>query len=330
MLTEHDELRHLSDEDFFWRESLYFNFDDEVNGLGAWIYLWVVPNQPQPSGMLVSIYKGEWPQLDINDVAMSSPGHRVGDADRWIYCFKHNVDHLIEEDFDDVALCGLHLRRTSPLHRYEIHFNDSEGTTLDLDVRFTTPPYDYATGVGDSPAWIAANRYHRAWRGNGSLVVAGRTYQLNVTGDSDHSWGTRDNGTFAQHRFKMWSFQSPDGEIAVSAVQLEDPVSGDRRDLGFVDRAGRMASIVTINSEASFDALAVQSKLQVRIVDELGRETHASMDKMHSHLGSGGTERLWGWEGVGIFSVEGQQLPGLVSYFWPPSEAPALLTGGSP
>jgi hypothetical protein len=330
MLHEHDELRHPHDDDPVWRESVYFNFDDEQHQLGAWIYLWVVPNEPAPSGMLVSFYRGRWPVLDINDQAMASPGHRIVDGDRWIYCFKRDVDHLMSADFDDAELCGLRIRRTAPLNRYEITFDDGEGTTFDLALRFTTPPHDYATGANPSPSWIATNRYHRSWRGHGTLTVGGETFDLDVSGDSDHSWGKRDRAVFAQHLFKMWSWQTADGEHSVSAVQLEEPATGEQTDLGFVDRDGKMSSIVTISSEAAYDGDGVQRDVRVTIVDELGRETVGELAEMHSHLGSGAPDRFWGWEGVGSFTVDGAHGPGLVSYFWPPSVSAESLGAGGP
>jgi hypothetical protein len=88
VLAASDELRHPHDELFNWRESLYFNFADAANGLGGWIYLWVVPNKPMKSGMLVSIYKGITDSRDANDLALKAPGHRyVGPGGNWVYCF---------------------------------------------------------------------------------------------------------------------------------------------------------------------------------------------------------------------------------------------------
>ena len=115
MLQASDELRHAHGADFNWRESVYFNFNDPVGGIGGWIYLWVTPNKPAPSGMLVSFYKGRWPEYSGLDDAMRSPGHRLVDGERWLYCFKRDVDFLITDDFDDVSLCGLRLRRLAPL-----------------------------------------------------------------------------------------------------------------------------------------------------------------------------------------------------------------------
>ena len=118
VLKASDELRHRAKEDYHWRESIYFNFNDAANGFGGWLYLWVVPNQPQPSGMLVSFYHGEWPDLAVTGKAMAAPRHLLRSGERWLYCFLRNTDALIEADFDDVELCGLRLQRREPLKRY--------------------------------------------------------------------------------------------------------------------------------------------------------------------------------------------------------------------
>src|SRR3954449_712902 len=105
VLAASDELRHPYDERFTWRESLYFNFADAANGLGGWIYLWVVPNKPLKSGMLVSIYSSITDELATNDLALKAPGHRfVGEKGNWVYCFKSDVSQLLERNFDDVEL----------------------------------------------------------------------------------------------------------------------------------------------------------------------------------------------------------------------------------
>jgi hypothetical protein len=60
-LSAKDELRHTQNANPLWRESLYWNFNDPVQQIGAWIYLWVVPGNALPTGMIVSFYHGGWP-----------------------------------------------------------------------------------------------------------------------------------------------------------------------------------------------------------------------------------------------------------------------------
>jgi len=325
VLAASDELRHPHDDLFNWRESLYFNFADAANGLGGWLYLWVVPNKPMKSGMLVSIYKGRIDQRAANDLAMNSPGHRYtapnGD---WVYCFKNDIEALIDADFDDVDLCGLHMVRTQPLKSYRISFRDDAGTEMDLEGEFTIPPYDYADGLHATPNWVAKNRYHRPWQVRGALQIAGRTYQVRTTGDTDHSWGNRDMQIFSQHTFKMWSFQTPDARRSVSVIE-----QGEGLYLGFVAIDGEVRSVSNIQRTARYTGTGVQRDIDVRIEDVAGRIVHAKMGEMFAVIGHGEPFGLWGFEGVGKYDVDGWgSCTGVASYFWPPTiDAQSLQEG---
>ena len=318
VLKAADELRHPHDADYNWRESLYFNFNDPVSGIGGWLYLWVVPNKEKPSGMLVSFYKGRWPEPSIMDKIAKEPGHLRVDGDRWLYCFKQDVDHLISADFDDVELGGMRFRRIEPLKHYQLSFADDAGNSFDIDARFMVHPYDYGDGANASPAWVAANRYHRSWWAKGSLRIGGRTYPIDCTGDSDHSWGTRDMEVFGAHLFKMWSFQTKDGTLSLSAVQLEGD-DGAQIDLGFLHKDGKGGSITRIESTARYDVDGAQEDIELKVTDALGRSVEATFGRMESFLGLGGPPRTsWGYEGIGDFEVSSVGIvPGLVSYVWP-------------
>ena len=256
-LTEKDELRHVFSDDPNWRESIYFNFADPKNGLGGWIYLWVVPNKEKKSGMLVSVYKGIHDRFDINGLAFAQPHHMYFEnKHKWVYCYKQEVAELLDQDFDDAYLCGLRLQRETPLRSYKILFDDSEGASLDLQGQFTTLPYDYSTGVYSTPWWVATNRYHRSWRAKGTLSTDAGTFQIDTTGDSDHSWGIRDMSEFSRHTFKMWSFQSQDGSRSVSVIEQSDGVF-----LGFIDIDGDMQSVAKIKHRTEFTRTGLQRRI---------------------------------------------------------------------
>lgn len=317
VLTARDELRHEWDDDYYWRESLYFNFADPENLLGAWIYLWILPNQHLKSGMLVSFYHGITPLLDANDRAMSSPQHLYkGSNGNWVYCYRQELPELLASDFDDVELCGLHLRRLEPLRRYRLSFEDDQGSWFSLDAEFLTLPWDYADGLYATPEWVAKNRYHRSWLASGQLCIAGQTYRISTTGDSDHSWGRRDPRAFARNVFKMWSFQQRDGSLSVSVIEQGE--AGAEAKLGFVAINGKMESVAAIEQQTRYDMNGVQEAIRVRIVDALGRVVEASMDRMFAAIGSCSPHGSWGFEGVGSYDVLGYgHCTGVTSYFWP-------------
>ncbi len=325
VLKAEDELRHAVSDDYYFRESLYFNFNDTKNNLGAWFYFWVTPNRESPAGMLVSLYHGCWPDKKVNDKAMAAPGHRLVEGDRWIYCFTREVDFQFNGNFDDAELCGLRLHRLEPLKHYKILFDDKEGNTVDIDAAFMMPPYDYADGVNRTPLWVATNRYHRAWWAKGTLKIGGQIYKVDCTGDSDHSWGQRHMGVFVENLFKMWSFQTSDGRTAISAIQQGK--AGEEFALGYVVLDGEVASVATVNAKSLYDRNGVPHDVDLVVTDALGRTVRARFDKMQSHLGSG--DVFWGYEGVGNYQVEGfGTVPGLISYFWPSSTTAAELHAG--
>jgi hypothetical protein len=325
VLAASDELRHAYDQSFNWRESLYFNFADKTHGLGGWIYLWVVPNKKLKSGMLVSVYHGVVDRRDANDMALNSPGHRYVDpSGNWVYCFKKEVSPLIDANFDDVELCGLRLVRRQPLRLYAITFADDFGNHLDLTAEFPMRPYDYADGAYSTPSWVATNRYHRAWRVAGSLSIAGVQYPIRTTGDSDHSWGTRDMEVFSTHTFKMWSFQTRDGQRSVSVIE-----QGAGLYLGFVDIDGDTQSVQAIEHVARYTATGVQRDIEIVITDVAGRRVLARLPAMFSVIGHGEPAGLWGFEGVGCYQVDGWgECTGVASYFWPPTVTADALHRG--
>jgi hypothetical protein len=327
VLQASDELRHPIGTEPAWRESLYFNFNDPATQIGGWVYLWVVPHRQQASGMLVSFYHGAWPDPGVIDAAAAAPGHRIEAGDRWVYCFQGGTEALLADDFDDVSLCGLNLRRIEPLKHYALSFDDGDGNGFDFDCRFLTLPFDYADGANPTPPWLAKNRYHRAHKIAGELRIAGKSYAIDCTGDSDHSWGLRDMDAFGSNRFKMWSLQSSDGRLSLSVLQQ----GVDDRDvaLGFVSVDGVMASARSVESHTRFDRHGVQHDFTLNIEDDLGRVIRASFGAMHSLIGWDTDNHFWGFEGVGDYEVEGYgRAPGLCSYFWPAKVTPDALHAG--
>jgi hypothetical protein len=71
----------------------------------------------------------------------------------------------------------------------------------------------------------------------------------------------------------------------------------------------------------------------VSITDERGRLLHATCRSMHSCIGwrVGANGEFWGYEGVGVYDIEGYgKAPGAVSYFWPERITPRLLAESLP
>jgi hypothetical protein len=328
-LSAKDELRHTQNANPLWRESLYWNFNDPVQQIGAWIYLWVVPGNALPTGMIVSFYHGGWPDPAIYSKAMAAPGHLLQDRGNWIYCYQQNSAQPFSSDFDDVAFQGLRLRRLDPMTRYTLEFNDDQDNGFKFESHFMMPPFDYSEGANPVPNWLSTNRYHRNHRIRGVLRIGGQRLHIDCTGDSDHSWGARDWSIMGTNLFKMWSFQTASGELAVSL--MNQGTDQGNVALGHILMDGKIASAKSIQSNARYDVNGVQCRTEMIVVDDLGRSLAAASDAMHSYVGwrVGSQGEFWGYEGVGMFDVEGfGTVPGATSFFWPSRISPQALHAG--
>jgi hypothetical protein len=314
VLAASDELRHPHDDDPHWRESWYWNFSDPTNEIGGWLYLWVVPNQPLKSGMLVSFYHGIPTHSDSNARAWESPGHLLrGDADSWVYCYKEDIEPLIEADVDDVELGGMHLERLEPLERYRLRFADGDNASFDLDCRWMTRPWDFADNVHPTPAWLAKDRYHRGWQADGHLTIGGRRYDITTTGDSDHSWGTRDMTVFGENNLKTYALQSRERGLSVKAQMLGDP--GQELPRGYIAVGDDMQAVRRIAESSRYDETGEMHDIDLEIEDVTGRIVRARMDRMFGAVTGGGPSV--GYEGAGTWDVEDWgPCPGLASCWW--------------
>jgi hypothetical protein len=331
MLSATDELRHRWDEQESWRESLYFTLADAGERMGAWIYLWVLPNKEGArAGVVVCFYGGVIRRPDAIKVAGRSPGHLlVEDDGSWLYSYHANIPDPLAADFDDVELRGLRLRRRAPLEGYEISFDDGAGTSAELSYDFTSPPWDYADGLHESPRYLADNRYHRSARITGDVTIAGRRRHIDATGDTDHSWGLRDFSEMGRGEFNLWAIQDPAGAMTCSVVRLRRP--DDDRRLGFVQIDGRVESVDLISDAVSFGDGAIQRDIEFEVTDAAGRRVRATMDEPFAAICLGVHRPGWGWgyESVGAYEVEGfGTCAGNVGYFWPSDLGPEDLVAG--
>lgn len=314
VLKASDELRHEWDDDPFWRESWYYNYSDPTNEIGAWLYLWVVPNQPLKSGMLVCFYHGLAAESNSTEAAWEAPGHLLrGPNDSWVYCYRQDVPQLIEQDVDDVELCGLSMKRIEPLERYRLAFDDGKNASFEFDCEFMTRPWDFADNVHPTPRWLAKNRYHRGWKANGELRIGGVTYEVSTTGDSDHSWGTRDSGIFLQNSLKTYALQTPDGGLSVKAQMLGPP--GRELPRGYIAVGKDMQAVKSIEENSRYHRNGFMHDISLRVEDVTGRVVEAHMDELFGAVAGGGSNV--GYEGAGVWEVaDWGSGAGLASCWW--------------
>ena len=314
MLKAEDELRHEWDSDSLWRESWYFNFSDPANELGGWLYLWVVPNQPLKSGMLVCFYHGVAADFDSIEVAWNSIGHQYqGPNGSWVYCYKRDVAELIEQDLDDVEFCGFSIKRLEPLKKYRLEFADESNARFGLNCEFMTRPWDFADNVHPTPRWLAKDRYHRGWRADGEVVVGGTSYKIRTTGDSDHSWGTRDMGLFEENSLKTYALQSRDGRLSVKAQMLGEP--GRELPRGYIAIGDNMQAVRSIEEKSRYHDNGLMHDISLRVEDVTGRLIESHMTELYAGVAGGGPNV--GYEGAGVWDVPGWgRCAGVASCWW--------------
>lgn len=315
VLKANDELRHGWDDDPHWRESWYWNFSDPENQIGGWIYLWVVPNKPLKSGMLVCFYHGVATHHDSIEAAWAAPGHLLkGKDNSWTYCYRQDVEPLLTEDVDDVELCGLSVKVIESNKRHLLSFQDGDNASFELDCEYMTRPWDFDDNIHSTPRWLAKNRYHRGWKANGKLCIAGKTYRIHTTGDSDHSWGTRDMGIFEENNLKTYAIQTPDGALSVKAQMLGPPVHELPR--GYIALGTDMWAVKTVEETSKYNKdTGLMHDIRLRITDVAGHVVEAHMDAMYGAVAGGGANI--GYEGAGVWTVEKWgRCAGIASCWW--------------
>jgi hypothetical protein len=314
VLKASDELRHGWDDDPNWRESWYYNLSDPQNEIGVWLYYWVLPNQSLKTGMLVCLYHGVATHADSTNLAWRSPGHVLrGPGDSWVYCYKEDVPELVPNDVDDVTFGGFTMQRREALKTCRLAFQDGETARLELDCRFMTRPWDFADNIHPTPPWLAKNRYHRGWIASGEFVLEGRRYEINTSGDSDHSWGTRDGHIFGENNLKTYALQTPDGRLSVKA-QLLGP-AGHELPRGYIAHGEDMQAVKTITERSRYDDNGQMYDIHLRVEDVTGRVVEAHMDAMYAAVAGGGPSV--GYEGAGVWQVKDWgACPGLASCWW--------------
>ena len=314
VLKADDELRHGWDDDPLWRESWYWNFSEPAHGIGGWLYAWVVPNQPLKTGMLVCFYHGIATDFDSTERAWRAPRHLLtGPGDSWVYCYKQDIAPLLTSNLEDAEICGLRMRRREPLRHYELRFDDGDNARFTLDCRFMSDPWDFEDNIHPTPRWLAKNRYHRGWSASGDLVIGGRSYRIATTGDSDHSWGTRDMGVFEQNSLKTYAIQSADGALSVKAQMLGPP--GRELPRGYIAHGRDMSAIRLIRESSRYHANGLMHDISLRIEDVSGRVVEAHLDELYAAVAGGGPNI--GYEGAGVWEVAGRgRCAGIASCWW--------------
>jgi hypothetical protein len=243
-----DEATHAATDEPLWSESWYADFADAGQGIGGWVRLGLIPNQP--TAWLHALLCGpNLPTVAVVDFEVPLP------TDPWAV-------HTDAVDFTHSAVDPLRTYRVTLRGHGESHSDPAallraeRGTPAEvaLDLEWTTDgtPYQYRI----------ATRYEIPCTVSGSVTIDGQRHTIDsVPGQRDHSWGVRDWWSMDW----LWSALHLDDGTHVHAVDIQipgiPPVS-----IGYVqDDAAAVTEVHTIARQQTFtdDGLPLSATLVV-------------------------------------------------------------------
>src|SRR5262249_35838715 len=154
-------------------------------------------------------------------------------------------------------------KRIDPLKRWQIKFDDHDCFVIDLDIDLFAGNWHYIDNTYETPKYLAGDRYHRPFAATGEMVLDGKRYPLNMTGDSDHSWGQRRWEPLYKSKYmagqcgREWAFHAFEG------VALDGGVFP----YGFVWDGKEMSPITNLEVCPDYDEDGIQRAIVMSIVD---------------------------------------------------------------
>lgn len=291
-----DELRHPSTDLPEWRESMWYCFDVPGHKLGGAIYYAHTPNTEKPSAKLIVYIARGW-NREPNQLA---------------YHFEREFP-ISAADWDDLDVGGFaRFKRLEPLKRWQVSFHDGERFSIDLDVDLYAGNWHWIDNPYETPRFLAGDRYHRPFAARGEMVLHGERLALDITGDSDHSWGPRRWGPL--YKSKYIAFQCG-RDWAMSAIEIAN-ADGSVTPHGFVWDGRKMSAISKMEVTADYDTDGLHRSVVMNIVDNEQRLTRVEGESFCS----GPTEvgEVWNNDCYCNFKVNGgeHQGSGILSFYW--------------
>lgn len=296
VLRPDDELRHPHTDLPEWRESMWYCFDMPELEMGGALYYSYMPNAPTPSARLIMYLTKGWNT----------------EPNKLLYHFDQQFP-IPEQEWDDLDVGGIaRFRRIEPLKRWQISFRDGKRLEFDIDVDLFGGNWHYIDNLYETPKFLAGDRYHRPYAAIGTMVLDGQRYELDLTGDSDHSWGPRRWGPLYKSKYiagqcgRDWAFQ-------LMEVQLLD---GGLFPYGYVWDGQKMSPITKLEITPFYDADGLQKSIVLNIVDNETRLTRvegASFCSAPTEF-----EDVWNNDTYFSFDVDGgrHKGSGILSFYW--------------
>jgi hypothetical protein len=248
-----DELRHPSTSLPEWRESMWYCFDMPEYEMGGAIYYAYTPSTAKPSAKLIVYLTKGWNRQ----------------PNTLLYSFERELA-IPTDEWDDLNVGDLaRFRRVEPLKHWHVSFNDGERLEISLDVDIIGSNWHWIDNLFETPKFLAGDRYHRAYAAQGAMVLDGKRYPLNLTGDSDHSWGPRRWGPLYKSKYVAGQCGR---EWAMSMIEIVG-ADGGVRPYGFIWDGKKMTGISTLEITADYDDDGIHRKVCMNIIDDEERMT---------------------------------------------------------
>jgi hypothetical protein len=291
-----DELRHPHTSIPEWRESMWYCFDIPEQEMGGALYYSYMPNAPEPFARLIMYLTKGW-NTEPNTL---------------LYHFDQKFP-IPQDEWDNLDVGGIaRFRRIEPLKRWELSFDDGKRLQFNLDVDLFAGNWHYIDNIYETPKFLAGDRYHRPFAAAGSLTLDGTRYAIDVTGDSDHSWGPRLWGPLYKSKYiagqcgRDWAFQ-------LMEVQLLD---GGLFPYGYVWDGEKLTPITKLEITPFYDEDGLQRSVVLNIVDDDARLTRIEGTSFCSAPTE--FEDVWNNDTYFNFDVDGGKHhgSGILSFYW--------------
>ncbi len=296
VLRADDELRHPHTDIPEWRESMWYCFDIPEKEMGGALYYSHMPNAAEPAAHLIMYLARGWNR---------EPNTLLYQLDRK---FK-----IPGNDWDDLDVGGVvHYKQIDPLKRWQIDYDDHERLKFSLDVDLFAGNWHYIDNLYETPKFLAGDRYHRPFAATGTMELDGETIPLNVTGDSDHSWGPRRWGPLYKSKYiagqcgRDWAFQ-------LMEVQLVD---GALFPYGYMWDGKKLSPITKLEITPYYDEDGIQKSIVLNIVDNEERLSRVEGESFCSAPTETGD--VWNNDTYFNFNVDGGKHhgSGILSFYW--------------
>lgn len=253
VLRADDELRHPTSSIPEWRESQWYCFDMPELEMGGAIYYAYTPNTPNPSAKLIAYLTRGWNRT----------------PNTLLYSYEQDFP-IPTDEWDDLDVGGIaRFKRIEPLRRWQVGFHDGKRLDIELDVDLYAGNWHWIDNLYETPKYLAGDRYHRPYAGTGEMTLDGKRYALNLTGDSDHSWGPRRWGPLYKSKYVAAQCGR---DWAVSLIELV-ATDGSKRPHGFVWDGRRLTAISSLEITPDYDEDGIHRAVVMNIVDEEQRLT---------------------------------------------------------